>query len=152
MYNVFDVANWFLQKEPMTHKKLQKLCYYAQAWSLALRSSEIMEDVPFEAWVHGPVNPELWRECRDFGWNSIDKDFLSDKANSIDEKDVELLESVWETYGHLYGSQLETLTHTEPPWINARGDVDAFCPSNTVISCNDMKNYYRSVYAGGQGD
>ena len=27
--NIFDVANWFLSKEEMTHKKLQKLCYYA---------------------------------------------------------------------------------------------------------------------------
>ena len=25
-YSIFDVANWFLSKESMTHKKLQKLC------------------------------------------------------------------------------------------------------------------------------
>jgi len=38
----FDVANWFtcsLDREAgdsITHLKLQKLLYYAQAWSLAL--------------------------------------------------------------------------------------------------------------------
>ena len=35
-YSVFDIANWFLTKGQMTHKKLQKLCYYAKAWYLAL--------------------------------------------------------------------------------------------------------------------
>lgn len=25
MYNVFTIANWFLEQEPMNHKKLQKL-------------------------------------------------------------------------------------------------------------------------------
>ncbi len=30
-YSVYDIANWFLLKQEMTHKKLQKLCYYSQA-------------------------------------------------------------------------------------------------------------------------
>ena len=29
--NIQDVAYWFLLKQSMTHKKLQKLCYYAEA-------------------------------------------------------------------------------------------------------------------------
>lgn len=29
--NIFDIANAFLSIEPQTHKKLQKLCYYAYA-------------------------------------------------------------------------------------------------------------------------
>ncbi len=36
MNNIFDVADWFLSKEAMPHKKLQKLCYYYKAWGLAL--------------------------------------------------------------------------------------------------------------------
>ena len=31
--DITDVANWFLLKEDMSHKKIQKLCYYAEAWS-----------------------------------------------------------------------------------------------------------------------
>lgn len=31
-YSIFDIAGWFLEKEPMPHKRLQKLCYYALAW------------------------------------------------------------------------------------------------------------------------
>jgi uncharacterized phage-associated protein len=52
MASVFDVANWFLAKEKMTHKKLQKLCYYAQAWHLANHGQPMMPN-RFEAWIHG---------------------------------------------------------------------------------------------------
>lgn len=36
MINIFDVAKYILELEgPMTPMKLQRLCYYSQAWSLA---------------------------------------------------------------------------------------------------------------------
>ena len=35
MENIMDVARLFLSQESMSHKKLQKLCYYAQAWCSA---------------------------------------------------------------------------------------------------------------------
>ena len=59
MFTIFDIANWFLSKEGMTHKKLQKLCYYAQAWYLALYKNKLIDGY-FEAWVHGPVNSSLY--------------------------------------------------------------------------------------------
>lgn len=49
-YSVVDVANWFLAHEAMTHKKLQKLCYYVQAWYYALESLQLM-NTEFQAWV-----------------------------------------------------------------------------------------------------
>ena len=36
MENVRNIAGWFLSRDTMTHKMLQKLCYYAQAWYCAL--------------------------------------------------------------------------------------------------------------------
>ena len=58
-YSIFDIANWFLHKVTCDQKKLQKLCYYAQAWHLAMYGSELCT-ASFEAWVHGPVNRMLW--------------------------------------------------------------------------------------------
>ncbi|MGN0639342.1 MAG: Panacea domain-containing protein [Oscillospiraceae bacterium] len=69
-YAITDVANWFLSKESMTHKKLQKLCYYAQAWGLALFNLRIT-DSRFEAWVHGPVSPGLFQLYKEFYWHPI---------------------------------------------------------------------------------
>ena len=63
MYSVFDIANWFLSRQEMTHKKLQKLCYYAQAWSYALYNRPII-NAEFQDWVHGPVCPQLYHLWR----------------------------------------------------------------------------------------
>jgi len=56
MNTVYDLANWFLNKSRMSHKKLQKLCYYAVAWHYTLYDSKLVLDDEFEAWVHGPVS------------------------------------------------------------------------------------------------
>ena len=59
---VVDVAQFFANKETMTHKKLQKLVYYAYAWYIALNNDDcdnikfrLCQKTNFEAWVHGPV-------------------------------------------------------------------------------------------------
>lgn len=64
MPTIFDVANYFLAKSDpeadvyITPLKLQKLTYYTKAWSLAIHNDPLF-DSHFEAWVHGPVNPDL---------------------------------------------------------------------------------------------
>lgn len=37
MYSIFQIADWILNKKAIRLKKLQKICYYAQAWNLALK-------------------------------------------------------------------------------------------------------------------
>lgn len=54
---IFQLAEAFLSIEPQTLTKLQKLCYYSDAWYLAQTDDELFEN-HFEAWVHGPVDPE----------------------------------------------------------------------------------------------
>lgn len=147
MNTVFDVANWFLNKEPMTHKKLQKLCYYAQAWSLALKDKPIM-DSDFEAWVHGPVSRTLYNHYAGSGMMDLVPDA---PAKNFTSSEQEILESVWETYGEYTGNALEVLTHSEPPWKNARMMCNPGERCTNIISRKDMKDYYRSIYIG-QGD
>ena len=59
MIDVRVVAQYFLWKSSMSHKKLEKMCYYAQAWYLANHGRPLMPN-RFEAWVHGPVSPDLY--------------------------------------------------------------------------------------------
>lgn len=145
-YSVFDIANWFLSKESMTQKKLQKLCYYAQAWCYTLKDYRLMDTV-FEAWIHGPVSPALYDKFKNFGYSSIR---IAGKYNSnIADDDEELLESVWETYGDHTGNALEALSHSEPPWIEARSGYAPNERCNIPISLETMKHYYSSIYSGG---
>ena len=60
MATVFDVAKYILEQlGPLSTMKLQKLCYYAQAWSLAWDEEPLFPH-EFEAWVNGPVCRELF--------------------------------------------------------------------------------------------
>ncbi len=148
---VFDIANYFLSRESMTHKKLQKLCYYYVAWGYALYDEAMIINPTFQAWVHGPVSPELYSKYYSFGWNPIPK---TDKLElkKFEEKEDKLLSSVWDTYSDKCGDELEALTHSELPWIEARKGLDEYEPSKNVISPEIMKIYYSSIYIGGQGE
>lgn len=146
-YSIFEVANWFLAKESMTHKKLQKLCYYAQAWFYTLKGI-VLEDTEFEAWVHGPVSPELYDRFKGFEFNPIR--MKGEYKTSILPEDQELLESVWETYGDHTGNALEALSHSESPWIEARKGCSSGERCSNCISLESMKEYYQSIYSGGE--
>jgi len=144
-YSVFEIANWFLNKENMTQKKIQKLCYYAQAWCYALIGKRLIKS-DFQAWIHGPVSPVLYDKFKQFGYATI-------KINgaykcSIEKDDIDLLEDVWETYGDKTGNALEALTHRELPWIEARRGYAEDERCTVVISPETMKTYYKSIYVG----
>lgn len=143
---VLDVASFFLSKDSMTPKKLQKLTYYAEAWHQALLDRHLIHDESFQAWVHGPVAPSLYQKYKKFGWNPIPQE---DSHVNFADDSLSVLESVWETYGDQDGNSLEALTHSEFPWINARMGLAPSDNSNVVISVEDMKNYYKSIYLGG---
>ncbi|MFW7418374.1 Panacea domain-containing protein [Vagococcus fluvialis] len=146
-YTVFDIADWFLAKEPMSHKKLQKLCFYFEAWSNALFDRSFTNNTEYQAWAHGPVNKELFEKYTGNGWNDI----VAEKESDItDEQAVGLLESVWITYGDKSANELEALTHLETPWKVARlrAGVSEGQRSNEPIAPEDMKNYYKSIYIG----
>lgn len=154
-YDVFQVAKWFLEKDSMTQKRLQKLCYYAEAWYFTLKG-EKLTGTEFQAWVHGPVAPVIWQKYRamyDFGlyMNDIEASTLKEYSDITDPDDIELLELVWNTYGDKSGNTLEALTHTEDPWIKARNGCKNGEVCKNAISYDDMKNYYSSIYDGDYG-
>lgn len=146
-YTVFDVAEWFLGKEHMAHKKLQKLCYYAKAWSLVLMPENPFQ-FAFEAWVHGPVNRNLWNCLKEFGYCDLSTESIPHKTKDIDEETCNFLESVWNTYGEFSGFRLENLTHSEDPWKSARIGFGEFEPSNNIISNKSMIEYYGQLISG----
>ena len=145
---ITDIADWFILKGPMSNKKVQKLCYYAEAWSEALLNKKIAPDADFEAWVHGPGNRKLWERFRDFGWREFvlaDPDGVRENLDTVltdDQKYV--LESVWITYKDFSADELEMLTHQEDPWLEKRTGLDRFETGRRRISRAAMKRYYRS--------
>lgn len=150
MENVRDIANWFLSKGSMTHKKIQKLCYYAQAWYCALYDGSPLFEDEIQAWVHGPVIVALYPIFADYRWNKIpQKDF---DESILSDDTLEILNAVYNTYGDLTGDQLESLTHSEDPWRITRGDLKPWESCNVPIRCDVMREYYAKQYAQSQND
>lgn len=147
--SVLDVAKAFLSIESMTHKKLQKLCYYAQAWHLALYNRRLIKE-QFEAWIHGPVCPELYAEYKNYGWETIPKEQVL--PENITDEIMEFINIVYSTYGGFDGDELEALTHLELPWREARKGLEEWEPSNNIISEETMKRYYKYIYEKSQND
>jgi uncharacterized phage-associated protein len=144
MHSVFDVAQYILNAHgEMTAMKLQKLCYYSQAWSLA------WDDVPlfpedFEAWANGPVCPELFDRHR--GRFTLESDFLGTfTQNTFNDTQKETLNIVLDDYAHMKPHELSVLTHIEYPWRWARGDTQPGMPCNKIIEKDVMKEYYTGL-------
>ncbi len=144
-YSIYEIADWFLNKRSMTQKKMQKLCYYAQAWCYALKNKRLIR-TDFQAWIHGPVSPALYEKFKSFGYDTIK--FTGIYNCKIDREDISLLEDVWETYGDQTGNSLEALTHRELPWIEARRGYAENERCTVAISPETMKKYYKSIYTG----
>ena len=139
--DIFTLANAFLSFESMTNKKLQKLCYYAKAWYLAIYDENIIPE-SFQAWVHGAVNPELYHRFKEYGFEKIPQ---VRNTRDIPEEFLSFAKEVYDAYGHLSGDELESLNHQEEPWIKAREGYKPWENSNVIISENDMKEYYRKM-------
>lgn len=142
------VAEYFLNKidqeagESITPLKLQKLVYYAQAWSLAFYNSLFEED--FQAWVHGPVIPSLYIHFKEYGSANISK--VSSLDSSLLEKgEINVLDLVWSVYGKYDAKYLERLTHIEKPWLDARKGIDQNERCTNIISKENIKEYFSGL-------
>jgi len=129
------------KRSPLTNLKLQKLLYYAQAWHLVLKGECLFDDDVIDAWVHGPVIPTIFRRYREYRWNPIHP-IAGVRVTPTLKKH---LEEIWKVYGKFDASRLERITHTEQPWIDARGDLSCDAPSHHIITKRSMKAYYSSL-------
>jgi uncharacterized phage-associated protein len=147
--NASRVADYFLFKaqaedKPVTNKKLQKLLYYAQAWSLAIRNEKLFEE-KIEAWVHGPAIKSIYLAYKEFGAQPIKKEISPESVADIPEEVQKLLNEVWTVYGKFDAAYLEQLTHSEAPWVNAREGLEANQSSETEITSESMREYYSTL-------
>lgn len=138
MKDIHQIAQYFLFRSSMSHKKLQKLCYYAQAWYLANHGEPLMPN-RFEAWVHGPVSPDLYFQYRDWGWVNIPKEH---NLPALTKCEKDLLDKVYGEYGGYTADELESITHREMPWRKARRGSSPSEYSRNPISMKDMRRYY----------
>ena len=123
----------------MSTMKLQKLCYYCQAWSLVWDDCELFHE-EFEAWANGPVCKELFDVTKGLFSVSADDEPGNSEALSLNQKDT--INTVLNYYAPHDAQWLSQLTHLEAPWRKARESIPAGQGSNKVISKESMAIYY----------
>lgn len=143
MANVLDVADYILSKAgPMTAMKLQKLCYYSQAWSLVWDERPLFDD-RIEAWANGPVAPTLYDRHR--GKFEVTQSDIPGDGSSLTPTERETVDAVLEYYGDKSSQWLSQLTHEERPWVEAREGLRPGDRGNSVITPAAMAEYYGSL-------
>jgi uncharacterized phage-associated protein len=139
--NIFDVADYILRAigDGISAMKLQKLCYYSQAWTLVWDGKHLFEE-DFERWDNGPVCPQLFERHRGMfcvDSNIIEKSLLS---NELSDEERLNIDRVIEDYGKYDGGRLSELTHLESPWKDT--------PKDTIIKKEVIRAYYSKLPSG----
>lgn len=128
MTSATTVASYLHQQQLHGDTQLQKLVFYAQAWSLAWTGRPLFDD-EIQAWKLGPVTPAVWqmKNYRDLGHASSDL--------TADERAI--IDAVYAHYGRMGGVALSALTHAEAPWKDA---WDEGRGKNSVITHRAMRH------------
>jgi uncharacterized phage-associated protein len=142
--SIIDIAKYILRvKGECTTMKLQKLCYYSQAWTL------VWDDIPlfpedFVAWANGPVSPVLFSLYKDV-FALSDGDLGDYDPAALTDRERENVGIVLKEYWPYKPFQLSELTHREDPWKIARGDVPLGQRCNCVIQKLSMQEFYSGI-------
>lgn len=141
---VFDVAKYILENQgSMSTWKLQKLCYYSQAWSLAWTAKPLFDE-NFEAWRNGPVCPPLFHVHK--GMFMVDASLFKEADSSgLNDEEKDTIDTVLESYGNKEPYELRAMTHAEAPWKDMRRGLGDFDNGNAVITKDAMYDYYGSL-------
>lgn len=140
MANVFDTAKYILEKTgTMSTMKLQKLCYYSQAWSLVWDDAPLFEE-EFQAWANGPICSELFYKTK--GKYSVNAEDENGGENNLSDNQKDTIDKVVEYYGKHNAQWLSQLTHMEDPWIKAREGMPIGAGCDNIITKESMAMYY----------
>lgn len=149
--SIDHIAEFFLMKdqerkngggqgEPVDNLKLQKLCYYAQGFHLALYGKPIFEE-DVVAFRYGPYEKELNLQYAHFEKNPIQWD----KDISFDGYSAEcrfFLDIIYEMKRMKSGKQLINDTHAEQPYLETKKEKGLSLDS--VIELQVMKDFFES--------
>ena len=150
-YHPAHIANFFLGRKKYNNFVLNKLVYFAYGFYLASRNRELFSE-PIEAWKYGPVITSLYHRFAEFGNNLIEKkfrfhsyskdEFRIPEVKENDYESLDILETVYETYGSLAEVDFQKLTHHQnSPWGRAYIENS----DHVVINKIDIKQYFLSL-------
>ncbi len=133
MTTAIDVASYIKSRLNLYGEvQLQKLLYYAQAWSLAWDGTPLFAE-RIEAWRMGPVVPAIrWR-------------YIEPSSEVLGERERATVDAVIEHYGNRNGAELADMSHAEQPWADVWGDRDPNDRCNDEITHEAIRRYFTEL-------
>jgi uncharacterized phage-associated protein len=157
MARAIDVANYLIklaasedEPEYLTHLHIQKLLYYVQGWSFAMRDTPMFPE-RIEAWAKGPVVSDVYRQFSGNGFRPIMPDDHCGPETGpncpkeLTEDECYFVRQVWDVYKGYSAIQLSKMTHNEQPWIEARGNAAPADRCNYEITVSSMKAFFHQL-------
>lgn len=142
-----DVAQYIIdiynqRQENLTTAKMQKLVFYAQAWSHLWDDLPLFEE-DFEAWICGPVLRSLYEDLKGFYYcpNRIG----NGDPRKLSDNQKDTINKILDHYGKLTTTQLIELSKREEPYLEARTALAPYAPSTAKISKFSMANFYSGL-------
>jgi uncharacterized phage-associated protein len=121
--------------DPLTYYRLQSLVYYAQAWSLVLRDSELFPD-EMNCSQEGPVVPAILHAREGPDWQVVRPTSFDQEPNLDEEDEALFLRYLWAAYGSLSPSGLFTSIQEEAPFLKAKKEREM--GGEGLIGMNDL--------------
>lgn len=141
MATAHDVATYILNKQgELPAMKLQKLVYYAQAWSLVWDEEPLFND-RIEAWANGPVVKTLYDSHR----GQFKVSTILGNPDNLTVSQLDTIDKVLGFYTDKSSQWLSDLTHKEDPWLDARQGLAMGQRGNEEITHAAMAEYYSSL-------
>jgi uncharacterized phage-associated protein len=127
--------------DPLTYYRLQCLVYYAQAWSLVLRGSELFPE-EMEGLVSGPIVLDIQSaQNAHQAWPFVRPESFDQEPNLDEEDEALFLRHLWAAYADLSPSGLFAAVQGEPPFLKAKKEQEM--GGKGLIRMNDLDESFR---------
>ncbi len=128
---IIQTINFFAHKEggKINRLKLMKLIWLADRTHLTKYGRMVLRD-KYHALPHGPVPSQTMdisrypftEEIKGSRFDVLSNSKFNDKYFS--KTDIEVLEKVWEKFGHLSEYELRDLSHEYPEWLRFKANLE----------------------------
>lgn len=144
---ILDVAQAVIEEYgEVSTMKLQKLCYFAYAWSLALNDEPLCTE-PFEAWNSGPVSRRLYEmHVGQYEMTCIP----GGDSSRLSADGLNILHQLHNSYGYMSGLQLSELSRRGGPWRQAYiepAEGEHRTQPKGLIDAGRIKAYFTGLWA-----
>lgn len=140
-----QVVNYILTHlEEVTPLALQKLLAFSQGVNYAVNGSRLLEK-DSQAWIHGPVYPNIYNQYKKYGYKPIDSGIFSSHGcteSLLSKEEKIVIDMVLQTFGLYSPKTLEVISHTQTPWLEKRVGYGADEAGQNTIDEESVKKYY----------